>query len=134
MTEPVERRLHISGLSPNITPADISERLSKFGTVKAVDGFGLLDGVGLPRKCGYITICMTPMALKECKPPAQLWYPAYRMPHIRSSLNCSLSGQNIFSGSTYRGAKLRITEAVPDFRERFVLHFHRRGITTINAP
>ncbi|KAJ3971378.1 hypothetical protein EV361DRAFT_225270 [Lentinula raphanica] len=89
---PLVKRLHISGLAPSLTPADLSARLSHFGTVKSVDGFGLSDGVGQPRKFGYVTIETTSGMLKKCL----------------SSL----------SGTTYKGAKLRIGEAKPDFAER----------------
>ncbi|KAJ3838891.1 hypothetical protein F5878DRAFT_618178 [Lentinula raphanica] len=89
---PLVKRLHISGLTPSLTPADLSARLSHFGTVKSVDGFGLSDGVGQPRKFGYVTIETTSGMLKKCL----------------SSL----------SGTTYKGAKLRIGEAKPDFTER----------------
>ncbi|KAJ3757756.1 hypothetical protein EV360DRAFT_70876 [Lentinula raphanica] len=91
---PVVKRLHISGLTPSLTPADLSARLSHFGTVKSVDGFGLSDGVGQPRKFGYVTIETTSGMLKKCL----------------SSL----------SGTTYKGAKLRIGEAKPDFTERIL--------------
>ncbi|KAL0581013.1 hypothetical protein V5O48_001007 [Marasmius crinis-equi] len=92
MSDTVTKRLHVSGLTPALTPADLSARLSTFGTVKALDGFGLLDGVGQPRKFGYVTIEATPAALKRCF----------------TSL----------SGTTWKGAKLRIGEAKPDYRER----------------
>ncbi|KAJ3824349.1 hypothetical protein F5880DRAFT_1506273 [Lentinula raphanica] len=91
---PLVKRLHISGLAPSLTPADLSARLSHFGTVKSVDGFGLSDGVGQPRKFGYVTIETTSGMLKKCL----------------SSL----------SGTTYKGAKLRIGEAKPDFTERIL--------------
>ncbi|KAK2463348.1 hypothetical protein APHAL10511_004659 [Amanita phalloides] len=92
MTSSITKRLHISGLTPTLNATDISQRLSSFGTVKAVDGFGLLDGVGNPRKYGYVTMETTPEKLARC---------------------CSL-----LSGTTWKGAKLRIGEAKPDFRER----------------
>ncbi|KAL0064696.1 hypothetical protein AAF712_008394 [Marasmius tenuissimus] len=92
MSETVTKRLHISGLTPALTPTDLSTRLSTFGTVKSLDGFGLVDGVGQLRKFGYATIEATPVALKRCF----------------TSL----------SGTTWKGAKLRIGEAKPDFRER----------------
>lgn len=66
MNEPITKRLHVSGLTPALTPADLSARLSHFGTVKSLDGFGLLDGVGQPRKFGYVTIETTNGALKKC--------------------------------------------------------------------
>jgi hypothetical protein len=65
--ELITKRIHISGLTPSLTAADISKRLSSFGTVKAVDGFGLLDGVGRPRKFGYVTLETTPSKFARCK-------------------------------------------------------------------
>ncbi|KAM6504155.1 hypothetical protein JOM56_001098 [Amanita muscaria] len=93
MEEPlITKRLHISGLTPALTGTDISQRLSSFGTVKAVDGFDLLDGVGRQRKFGFVTIETTLSKFTKC---------------------C-----NSLSGSTWKGSKLRIGEAKPDFRER----------------
>lgn len=66
MNEPITKRLHVSGLTPALTPADLSARLSHFGTVKSLDGFGLPDGVGQPRKFGYVTLETTNGALKKC--------------------------------------------------------------------
>lgn len=66
--ELITKRIHISGLTPSLTAADISQRLSSFGTVKAVDGFDLLDGVGRPRKFGYVTLETTPSKFARCKP------------------------------------------------------------------
>ncbi|KAK7468915.1 hypothetical protein VKT23_003412 [Stygiomarasmius scandens] len=92
MSETVTKRLHVSGLTPALTSSDISTRLSTFGTVKSLDGFGKLDGVGQPRKFGYVTLETTPQALKRCL--------------------------TTLSGSTWKGARLRIGEAKPDYAER----------------
>lgn len=62
----ITKRLHISGLTPNLTPSDLSTRLSTFGTVKALEGFGLPDGLGEPRKFGYVTIEGTAPKLARC--------------------------------------------------------------------
>jgi RNA recognition motif. (a.k.a. RRM, RBD, or RNP domain) len=67
MTSPITKRLHVSGFTPALTPADLSQRLSNFGTVKALDGFGQVDAVGQPRKFGYVTIETTEANLKKCK-------------------------------------------------------------------
>ncbi|KAH9951136.1 hypothetical protein B0H21DRAFT_719729 [Amylocystis lapponica] len=95
MEETITKRLHVSGLTPAITPADLSKRLGSFGTVTALDGFGLLDGVGQPRKFGYVTLETTKPKLARC--------------------------MNLLSGVTWKGAKLRIGEAKPDYRERIAL-------------
>ncbi|KAK7056707.1 hypothetical protein VNI00_002424 [Paramarasmius palmivorus] len=92
MSETITKRLHVSGLTPSLTPADLSARFSSFGNVKSLDGFGLVDGVGNPRKFGYVTLEATPAALKRCL--------------------------TALSGTTWKGAKLRIGEAKPDYRER----------------
>lgn len=67
MDTPVTKRLIISGLTPSITADDISRRLTSFGTVKAADGFGLLNGVGETRKFGYVTLETTTGKLAKCK-------------------------------------------------------------------
>ncbi|TFY51216.1 hypothetical protein EVG20_g11106 [Dentipellis fragilis] len=92
MDEPVTKRLHVSGLTPAITVDDLSRRLGSFGTVKALDEFGKLDALGQPRKFGYITLETTKGKLAKC--------------------------MNVLSGSTWKGAKLRLGEAKPDYRER----------------
>ncbi|KAJ4479585.1 hypothetical protein C8J55DRAFT_72550 [Lentinula edodes] len=108
MSEPVTKRLHISGLTPSLTPADLSARLSHFGTVKSVDGFGLLDGVGQPRKFGYVTMETTSGSLKKCL--------------------------STLSGTTYKGAKLRIGEAKPDFAERIIKEKEKESEHPIKKP
>ncbi|KIY51749.1 hypothetical protein FISHEDRAFT_36457 [Fistulina hepatica ATCC 64428] len=92
MDEKVTKRLHVSGLTPGLTKDDLSKRLSAFGTVKALDGFGELDGLGSPRNFGYVTIETTSANLAKCL--------------------------NVLSGSTWKGAKLRIGLAKPDYSER----------------
>ncbi|KEP47416.1 RNA recognition motif protein [Rhizoctonia solani 123E] len=85
-------RLHISGLTPSISASDLKQRFSTFGDVKDVDGVGKLDGVGRPRKFAYLTLETTQPKLARC--------------------------MNLLSGSTWKGAKLRIGEAKPDYKAR----------------
>ncbi|KAH9839718.1 uncharacterized protein C8Q71DRAFT_830229 [Rhodofomes roseus] len=92
MDEIITKRLHVSGLTPAITPDDLAKRLGSFGTIKAMDGFGSMDAVGQPRKFGYITLEATKKNLGRC--------------------------MNLLSGATWKGAKLRLGEARPDYRER----------------
>lgn len=66
--EEITKRLHISGLTPSLTVSDLERRLGTFGTVKALDGFGALDGVGQPRKFGYVTLHTTKAQLQKCAP------------------------------------------------------------------
>ncbi|KAH7326820.1 hypothetical protein B0J17DRAFT_680790 [Rhizoctonia solani] len=85
-------RLHISGLTPSISESDLKQRFSTFGQVQNVDGVGKLDGVGRPRKFAYLTLETTQPKLSRC--------------------------MNLLSGSTWKGAKLRIGEAKPDYKAR----------------
>ncbi|CAE6520743.1 unnamed protein product [Rhizoctonia solani] len=85
-------RLHISGLTPSISASDLKQRFSTFGDVRDVDGVGKLDGVGRPRKFAYLTLETTQPKLSRC--------------------------MNLLSGSTWKGAKLRIGEAKPDYKAR----------------
>lgn len=39
-TTATEHRLHISGLTPQISPADLKERFQRYGNVEAVDTVG----------------------------------------------------------------------------------------------
>ncbi|TFK64962.1 hypothetical protein BDN72DRAFT_962893, partial [Pluteus cervinus] len=88
----ITKRLHISGLTPALSVDDINQRFSSFGTVLTLEGFGLADGLGQPRKFGYVTVETTATKLAKCL--------------------------NLLSGSTWKGAKLRIGEAKPDYAQR----------------
>ncbi|KAI6008091.1 hypothetical protein EDC04DRAFT_3146498 [Pisolithus marmoratus] len=88
----VTKRLHISGLTPSITSTDVHRRLSTFGSVKSLDGFGKLDALGDPRPFAYATLEGKEKDLARC--------------------------MNVLSGSTWKGTKLRIGEAKPDYRQR----------------
>lgn len=61
------KRLHVSGLTPAITPETLSQRLGSFGTVQALDGFGQVDALGQPRKFAYVTIETTRSKLARCR-------------------------------------------------------------------
>ena len=67
MTEPLTKRLHISGLTPQISERDLKDRFSSFGTVKALDGYGKLDGNGEPRPYVYLTLESTKGQLAKCE-------------------------------------------------------------------
>ncbi|KAH9971017.1 hypothetical protein BGW80DRAFT_1325148 [Lactifluus volemus] len=97
----IKRRLHISGLTPAISSHDLENRLGSFGSVLALDGFGKLDVLGQPRKFAHVTLETTKQQLTRC--------------------------MNALSGSTWKGAKLRIGEAKPDFRERIALENASQG-------
>lgn len=46
-SETVTKRLHIAGLTPNITPAHLKDRFGSFGTVSEVEDMAL-DPLGMP--------------------------------------------------------------------------------------
>lgn len=63
----VVKRLHVSGLTPQISYDDLKKRFSTFGTVAALDGFGKLDALGQPRPYVYVTLETTKAQLARCK-------------------------------------------------------------------
>jgi RNA recognition motif-containing protein len=62
----VSKRLHISGLTPQITREDLTRCFSSFGTVKALDGLGKRNALGDPRPYAYLTIETTKPQLAKC--------------------------------------------------------------------
>jgi hypothetical protein len=110
-SELISKRLLISGLTAALSSHDLERRLAAFGTVTALDGFGKLDAVGQPRKFAYVTLETTKSQLSRC-----MWCQPFRPIGLIVAL-LSL-GMNVLSGSTWKGAKLRIGEAKPDFHER----------------
>lgn len=86
-------RLHISGLTPSISAQDIASKLSSFGKVQTVDGFGARDGNGDPRKFAYVTLEAQPAQVSKCV--------------------------SALSGTTWKGARLRLAPAKPDFTARW---------------
>ncbi|KAJ6614139.1 hypothetical protein B0H10DRAFT_2221605 [Mycena sp. CBHHK59/15] len=96
----ITKRLHISfnPSVPSSTPQELAKSLAthfgKFGTVKSVDGLGELDGVGMPRKFGFVSIEGTEGSIAKCV--------------------------NSLSGSTWKGVKVRVGDAKPDFDQRIV--------------
>ncbi len=111
----ITKRLHVSGLTTAISYHDLERRLATFGSVTALDGLGELDALGQPRKFAYVTLQTTKSQLSRCA--QSLSCPTA----LIKSMFCFLSGMNVLSGSTWKGTKLRIGEAKPDFRERCVL-------------
>ena len=94
-TETITKRLHLSGLTPLLTQNDLQSRFSSFGTVTDVSGFDARDANGDPKPFAYLTLKTTKEKLARC---------------IGS-----------LSGTMWKGAKLRVGEAKPDWRERYSL-------------
>ncbi|KAL1746754.1 hypothetical protein HDZ31DRAFT_61947 [Schizophyllum fasciatum] len=86
------KRLHISGITPNISHDDLKQRLSTFAKVNALEGLGATDAVGAPRRFAYATLEGQPAQITRCVAA--------------------------LSGATWKGARLRIGDAKPDYRER----------------
>ncbi|KAJ7083802.1 hypothetical protein C8R44DRAFT_862393 [Mycena epipterygia] len=94
----ITKRLHISFTPsvPSSAPGDLAKSLTahfgKFGTIKSVDGLGELDGVGMPKKFGFVSIEGSEASIVKCV----------------SSM----------SGSIWKGVKVRVGDAKPDFDQR----------------
>lgn len=65
-TTTISKRLHISGLTPNISSKDLETRFASFGKVKALDGLGARDGNGDVRKFAYVTLEGTGAQVTKC--------------------------------------------------------------------
>lgn len=67
MSEPtVVKRLHISGLTPQITQDHLRDRFKSFGTVLDLEVPGP-NAFGEPRAFVYLNIETTPAQLRKCK-------------------------------------------------------------------
>ncbi|KAI5478461.1 nucleolar protein 8 [Pseudohyphozyma bogoriensis] len=90
-----QHRLHLSGLAPSIKPLELVNRFSSFGTIvggeAGVSGLGV-DGNGFPKPFAFITLEATDAQLKRCT--------------------------SMLSGSLWKGHKLRIAAAKPDYQAR----------------
>ena len=117
MNEGITKRLHISGLTSHISRDDLVKRFSSFGTVKALDGLGKLDANGDLRPYAYVTIESTKGQLAKCEP--SLLHSLFLFRPRDCTHNRHL-GLNLLSGTTWKGARLRIGEAKPDYGERYV--------------
>ncbi|KAF7310083.1 hypothetical protein MIND_00381600 [Mycena indigotica] len=86
------KRRNSGGLGSADLKKSLATHFSKFGTVKSVDGLGQLDGVGQPRKFGYISIEGAEASITKCV--------------------------NSLSGSIWKGVKVRVGDAKPDYSQR----------------
>jgi RNA recognition motif. (a.k.a. RRM, RBD, or RNP domain) len=106
-----EKRVIVSGLTHTISISDLTDRFSAFGIVKAIDGLGKLDALGQPRKFAFVTLESTPAMHAKCAYTAS-------MPSFWPATD-NLSGFNLLSGTIWKGAKLRLGEAKPDYAKRY---------------
>ncbi|KAK4701535.1 nucleolar protein 8, partial [Phenoliferia sp. Uapishka_3] len=88
-------RLHISGLAPTTKPKDLVSRFTSFGTIvggdEGVGGLGV-DANGFPRTFAFVTLETTQAKLAKCT--------------------------SMLSGSMWKGHKLRIALAKPDYHSK----------------
>lgn len=70
--ENISKRLHISGLTPQISSEDLTKRLSSFGRVIAVDGIGNYDALGQPKPFAFATLETSKSQLAKCESLAVL--------------------------------------------------------------
>lgn len=106
MSEPtVVKRLHISGLTPQITQDHLRDRFKSFGTVLGLEVPGP-NAFGEPRAFVYLNIETTPAQLRKCE-----WQ--LKTGEAALCRNQLTPGLNIMSGAHWRGAQLRLAEAKP---------------------
>ncbi|CAK5267861.1 unnamed protein product [Mycena citricolor] len=94
----VSKRLHVS-FTPSVPqsgPEDLKKSLtsqfSRFATVKSVDGVGQEDALGAPRKFAYVSVEGSEASITKCV--------------------------NALSGSIWKGVRVRVGDARPDFHQR----------------
>ncbi|BGP26609.1 nucleolar protein 8 [Rhodotorula toruloides] len=94
-TAPVTKRVHVGGLAPSVSPRDLVQRFSSFGTVvggeKGVDGLGKTD-TGLHRSFAFFSLETTEAKFARC--------------------------MSMLNGSMWKAHKLRIGPAKPDWQTR----------------
>ncbi|GAA5974734.1 hypothetical protein JCM11641_007245 [Rhodosporidiobolus odoratus] len=94
-SELVSKRIHVGGLAPSVTPKELVQRFSSFGTVqdgeKGVDGLGK-NVNGLPRSFAFFTLETSEAKFARC--------------------------MSMLNGSMWKAHKLRIAPAKPDWQER----------------
>lgn len=61
------KRLHVSGLTSHISQDELINRLSTFGEILALDGFGAKDANGDSKKFAYVTLKGTEAEVKRCE-------------------------------------------------------------------
>ncbi|BGP02211.1 hypothetical protein RTG_02402 [Rhodotorula toruloides ATCC 204091] len=94
-TAPVTKRVHVGGLAPSVSPKDLVQRFSSFGTVvggeKGVEGLGKTE-TGLHRSFAFFSLETTEAKFARC--------------------------MSMLNGSMWKAHKLRIGPAKPDWRTR----------------
>ncbi|TIB88078.1 hypothetical protein E3Q19_03444 [Wallemia mellicola] len=96
----ITKRLHIAGLTPSITLKDLENRFSRFGSVLSVEECGR-DGNGDPRKYCFMNFKSSQAQLNK----SLIYSRFYKV-------------MQTFSNSHWKDAKLRISEAKPNYTAR----------------
>jgi hypothetical protein len=111
------RRVHVGGLPQGTAAADLHARFAPFGAVEDVTLLAPA-GTGEPRRFAYVALTATDAQWRRCAytrahPP---WGPSdtYTL--------CALgwAGMTLYNGAMWRGSKLTVQLAKPDFRARCV--------------
>ncbi|BGO93811.1 hypothetical protein NBRC10512_004600 [Rhodotorula toruloides] len=94
-TAPVTKRVHVGGLAPSVSPKDLVQRFSSFGTVvggeTGVEGLGKTE-TGVHRSFAFFSLETTEAKFARC--------------------------MSMLNGSMWKAHKLRIGPAKPDWRTR----------------
>jgi hypothetical protein len=129
MVETVTKRLHIGGLTPNITSTHLKDRFKIFGQVDEVeelqpDALGKLAGVTAWISTAYTSrpaqTLRLPHDADNTNSAQAVWVVLYQLTPavLPRASELIWSGMNILSGSMYRGTQLRIAEAKPRYTEK----------------
>jgi len=110
-SRPLIKRIHISGLTQSLTPQDITSRFSSFGVeVLSVEPWLTSDqgssgstNIGVDKTYTYMNIAYPPASDEQ------------GTQQVKAKLD---RAKRLLSGSVWKGAKLRIGDAKPDWRQR----------------
>ncbi|KAE8271736.1 hypothetical protein A4X09_0g598 [Tilletia walkeri] len=106
---PTTARLHVSGLNPDVTEAEVRTRFTSFGEVLAVDGWPAgTNALGVPITYAFVTLRTTQGKLSRCL--------------------------SLLNNSAWRGSKLRIGEARPLYSDRLSKEAQETVKTGWKAP
>ncbi|KAE8250025.1 hypothetical protein A4X13_0g4980 [Tilletia indica] len=106
---PTTARLHVSGLNPDVTEAEVRARFTSFGEVLAVDGWPAgTNALGAPITYAFVTLRTTQGKLSRCI--------------------------SLLNNSAWRGSKLRIGEARPLYSDRLSKEAQETVKTGWKAP
>lgn len=131
-TAPVTKRVHVGGLAPSVSPKDLVQRFSSFGTVvggeKGVEGLGKTE-TGAHNHAGGRKRLADLDITQACTARSPSSHSRRQRPSLRDVRTChrskrlqrltlSRAGMSMLNGSMWKAHKLRIGPAKPDWRTR----------------